>query len=190
MTRKSPADRAREFELFVAACTGDLLRTGYLVLFDLGAAEDVVQECLVKVARRWPRVAAMDHPVAYARRIVIRDAVREAERRRRQRQELYADPGAVVVTGDPTADRELRVVDARVDLIPLLRGLPPRQRAVLTLRYFDDLTEPQTAEVLGCSVGTVKSTISRALDRLREQLSPDTDRSTGNAEGAVSRDLA
>lgn len=190
MTRKVPADLAREFESFVAAHAGDLLRSGYLVLFDVGAAEDVVQECLVKVARRWPRVAAMDHPVAYARRIVVRDAVREAERRQRHRSELHTDPGAVEVAPDAEADRQLRGVDTRAVLIPLLRELPPRQRAALTLRYFEDLTEAQTAKALGCSVGTVKSTTSRALDRLRNQLSPGDDEAAGDVEGANSHDTA
>jgi len=189
MTRKTSADLAREFESFVAANAGDLLRAGYLVLFDLGAAEDVVQECLVKVARRWPRVAGMDHPAAYARRIVVRDAVRAAERRQHERLELRAGPGVADVTADAASDRELRGVDARADLIPLLRGLPARQRAVLTLRFFEDLTEAQTAKALGCSVGTVKSTTSRALERLRNQLATGGDGATDDARGTTSHEL-
>ena len=69
-------DRVREdFERFVATSTDDLLRTAYLVLWDLSSAEDVVQECLLRVARRWPRVRAMEHPGAYARRIVVNGAL-------------------------------------------------------------------------------------------------------------------
>ena len=81
-------DRAHEeFEQFVATCGNDLLRTGYLVVWDLGSAEDLVQECLFRVARRWPRVRSMEHPKAYARRVLINLALDDSRRRRRHHSE-------------------------------------------------------------------------------------------------------
>jgi DNA-directed RNA polymerase specialized sigma24 family protein len=140
-----------DFDRFVAAHVDDLLRTAYLIAWDEAEAEDLVQECLLKVARRWPRVRSMDQPRAYARRILINLA------------------GGGERSVDPLA-----VFDAHVELVEALAQLPIRQRAVLVLRYFHDLTEAQAAEVLGCPSGTVKSNASRGLARLREvfELSP------------------
>jgi RNA polymerase sigma-70 factor (sigma-E family) len=170
MTRGAKRERAREdFEEFVATCAGDLLRTAYLVVWDLAAAEDLVQECLFEIAKRWPRVRAMEHPAAYARRILVNLALGGAKRRSRHRAEL--DWEGRRLGGEPSddaAERTLGLVDTTCELVDALRGLAPRQRAVLGLRYFDDLSEAQVAEILGCSVGTVKSTTSRGLDRLRQ----------------------
>jgi RNA polymerase sigma-70 factor (sigma-E family) len=165
-------DRAREeFERFVASCTDDLLRTAYLVLWDLSAAEDAVQECLFRVARRWPRVRSMEHPEAYARRIVVNVALDDVKRRHRHSTELQGRDGLVLEDRhDEGAARALGTVDATSELVGVLGTLAPRQRAVLALRYFDDLSEAQVAEIMGCSVGTVKSTASRALERLRAML--------------------
>ena len=163
-----------EFERFVEDSAESLLRTGYLVVWDLATAEDLVQECLFRVARRWPRVRSMEHPKAYARRILINLALDDSKRRHRHRAELD-------LTSRPTTDnrpdeaaaRALGMVETTSELIDGLGALSPGQRAVLVLRYFEDLTEAQVAEVLGCSVGTVKSTSSRGLDRLRQALTPD-----------------
>jgi RNA polymerase sigma-70 factor (sigma-E family) len=165
-------DRAREeFERFVADATDDLLRTAYLVLWDLPSAEDLVQECLFKVARRWPRVRSMEHPTAYARRILVNLALDDAERRHRHNSELHApDRLTVDQRHDEAAARALGMVETTSELLGVLGTLAPVQRAVLALRYFDDLSEAQVAEALGCSVGTVKSTSSRALERLRNLL--------------------
>jgi RNA polymerase sigma-70 factor (sigma-E family) len=165
-------DRARdEFERFVADATDDLLRTAYLVLWDLAAAEDLVQECLFKVARRWPRVRSMEHPSAYARRILVNLALDDAERRQRHHAELHvADRLTIDQRHDEAAALALGMVETTSELLEVLGTLAPVQRAVLALRYFDDLSEAQVAEALGCSVGTVKSTSSRALERIRTVL--------------------
>jgi RNA polymerase sigma-70 factor (sigma-E family) len=167
-------DRARdEFERFVAEATDDLLRTAYLVLWDLASAEDLVQECLFRVARRWLRVRSMEHPTAYARRIVVNLALDGAKRRRRHNAELDGpDLGRSDERHDEAAARAFGKLDATSELLEVLGTLAPLQRAVLALRYFDDLSEAQVAEILGCSVGTVKSTASRALERLRTVLVP------------------
>lgn len=166
-------DRAREeFEAYVAECGARLLRTAYLVVWDVSDAEDLVQECLVRVARRWPKVRAMDQPAAYARRIVVNLALDRASGRSRQRAELGVEPSIAAERADRGADVLLRRVDDAAVLLPALGQLPPRQRAVLVLRYFEDLTEAQTAEVLGCSVGTVKSTAARAILRLHSTVVP------------------
>ncbi len=173
-----PRDRVREeFEQFVARVTDDLLRTAYLVLWDVSGAEDVVQECLFKVARRWPRVRSMEHPGAYARRIVVNLALDDVQRRHRHGTEVQARDHVVDERHDEGAARALRAVDGTSDLLDVLGHLAPLQRAVLALRYFDDLSEAQVAETLGCSIGTVKSTTSRSLERLRKILAssgPDT----------------
>ncbi len=137
-----------------------LLRTAYLLTGDLGRAEDLVQEALVKVALRWSRLAD-GNPEAYARRIIYRDNV-SAWRRRRD----------VPVEVVPDTRRETPPGEHRLMIEAALAGLAPRQRAVLVLRYFEDLTETQTATALGISVGTVKSQASDALARLRERF-PD-----------------
>ncbi len=153
-----------DFDEFVAAHVDDLLRTAYLIAWDEAEAEDLVQECLLKVARRWPRVRSMDQPRAYARRILINIATDGARGRARRRVELDPPPPGVAERSvDPLA-----ALETHVELVEALGQLPPRQRAVLVVRYFHDLTEAQAAEVLGCSPGTVKSNASRGLARLRE----------------------
>ena len=164
-----------DFDEFVADNLEQLLKTAYLITWDAGEAEDLVQECLFKVARRWPRVRGMAQPRAYARRILVNLALDDARGRARRRGEL--DGGAAVVDG-PARDL-LAGLETRAELLDALARLTPRQRAVLVLRYFNDLTEAQTAEVLGCSPGTVKSNASRGLARLREVLAPISQPNTG-----------
>jgi RNA polymerase sigma-70 factor (sigma-E family) len=178
--RPRPSQRARaDFEQFVTASSDALLRTAYLVVWDPVEAEDLVQECLLAVARRWPRVRGMDHPHAYARRVLINLALDGAKRRTRRRHELVGDDAATVAAvPDESSARRLNAVGVRAELIAALATLPPRQRAVLVLRYFEDLSEAQVAELLGCSVGTVKSTASRGLTRLQAALSPEISLST------------
>ena len=153
-----------DFDAFVAAHVNDLLRTAYLIAWDEVEAEDLVQECLFKVARRWPRVRSMDQPRAYARRILINLATDGARSRARRRVELEPPSAS---SAERSVD-PLAALDTHAELVDALGQLPPRQRAVLVLRYFNDLTEAQAAEVLGCSAGTVKSNASRGLARLRE----------------------
>ena len=156
-----------DFDNFVAAHVDDLLRTAYLIVWDEGEAEDLVQECLLKVARRWPRVRRMEQPQAYARRILVNLALDGARRRARRRRELEPGTPPILSAIDP-----LQTLETRAELLQALGQLHERQRAVLVLRYFNDLTEAQVADVLGCSPGTVKSSASRGLARLREALQP------------------
>ncbi|MEZ0578247.1 SigE family RNA polymerase sigma factor [Nocardioides sp. MH1] len=136
-----------------------LLRTAVLLTGDHHRAEDLVQEALTKVALRWRRLAS-GNPDAYARQIIVRDNI--SSWRKRRREHVVAEP-VDVGTRDigPGVDRRLLLDDA-------LAGLTPRQRAVIVLRYYDDLTERAAAEAMGVSVGTIKSQTSLALRRLRE----------------------
>ncbi|NEK59654.1 SigE family RNA polymerase sigma factor [Geodermatophilus sabuli] len=147
------------FEAFVAARSGDLLRTAVLLTRDPGHAEDLVQTALVTAYRRWSRIDAAD-PYPYVRRVLVTSAA--SWWRLRTTQEIVAlpphDPAGPDATED-VAEREL-VADA-------LATLPPRMRAVLVLRYAEDLSEAATAETLGCSVHTVRSQTVRGLARLR-----------------------
>lgn len=158
--------RRADFERFVADSSDTLLRTAYLIVWDLGEAEDLVQETLFKVARRWPRVRRMEHPNAYARRILVNRALSGSARRTRRRGELIApipcEP--IAVAGVPGE------FDGHDELIAALATLPPRQRAVLVLRYFLDLPEAEVAAALKCSLGTVKSSASRGLARLEQAM--------------------
>jgi RNA polymerase sigma-70 factor (sigma-E family) len=155
-------DMHADFDEFVRANLDGLVRTAYMIAWDLKEAEDLVQDCLFKVARRWGRVGAMDDPLAYTRRVLVHLALRQAGRRARRRAELEvtAVEGAVVAA--------LTGLETREELLAALSQLPPRQRAAIVLRYFLDLSEAETARALGCSTGTVKSNTSKGLTRLRE----------------------
>lgn len=147
----------QEFTEWAAGCQGRLLRAAYLLTGDLHRAEDLVQEALVKVALRWPRLRD-GNPTAYARRILARDHV-SWWRRRRHEHSAPATPDAAVPAHDPLDGLVVRRALAR---------LTPRQRAVLVLRHLEDLSEKETAEILGVGVGTVKSQNAAALARLRD----------------------
>src|SRR5882757_4545278 len=139
-----------DFNRFVADNAGTLLRSAYLITSDLHEAEDLVQETLMKVARRWHKVGRMEHPVAYARRVLVNLALDGSRKRGRAQTELVTAPEG---RGAPWTD----AIDTRDELAKALAMLPPRQRAVLVLRYFLDLPEAEVAAALGCSLGTVKS---------------------------------
>lgn len=164
----------QEFERFVTDRSGSLLRTAYLMAGNLGEAEDLVQETLLRVARRWRRVRTMEHPAAYARQVLVSVALDGAEQRSRRADELTA-AGSHGATdrADIHAQRDFHGVDAQRELIDVLAALPSRQRAVIVLRYWEDLPEAEVAEILGCSAGTVKSTASRGLARLRAVIKDD-----------------
>jgi RNA polymerase sigma-70 factor (sigma-E family) len=160
-----------EFEGFVTEASMSLLRTAYLLVNDLGEAEDLVQEALLRVSRSWPRVRSMDHPLAYARRVLVNQAIDQSDRRRRRRQVVSLDrwPESAELP-DPAAAHEFAMVDVRGEVGAALAQLTARQRIAVVLRYWDALSEAETAKYLSCSVGTVKSTTSRGLARLRELL--------------------
>jgi RNA polymerase sigma-70 factor (sigma-E family) len=158
----------QEFERFVTDRSGSLLRTAYLMAGNLAEAEDLVQETLLRVARHWPKVRAMEHPAAYARQVLVNVALDGAERRTRRAGELAASDGDDATgLADTRAQRDLYGVDTQQELLGALGALTARQRAIILLRYWEDLPEAEVAEILGCSVGTVKSTASRGLARLR-----------------------
>ncbi|HEY7225582.1 MAG TPA: SigE family RNA polymerase sigma factor [Micromonosporaceae bacterium] len=147
------------FAEFVAASYPGLVRTAYLLTGDRGHAEDLVQQCLLATYRSWSRV---DEPGAYVRASMARLATRW--RSRRWLGEVPTDPVPDARTDDPVAG-----VPEALAVRRALGALPAAQRAVLVLRYFDDRSEAEIAEMLHCSVGTVKSRASRALQSLRER---------------------
>jgi RNA polymerase sigma-70 factor (sigma-E family) len=151
-----------DFEEFVTARSAALLRTAYLLTGSHQDAEDLVQTALIKAVPRWGRVREHE---PYVRRILVHESV-SRWRRRRWRE---TSTGSLPELGNAGAD-----VDTRLVLGQALGRLAPRQRAVIVLRYFDDLTETQTADLLRISVGTVKSQARDALARLRA-LVPDLD---------------
>jgi RNA polymerase sigma-70 factor (sigma-E family) len=155
----------REFDSFAAQVSDPLLRTGHLMTGDAAEAEDLVQETLLRVARRWKRVRSMDHPAAYARRVLVNLVLHDADRHSRHRTELRPQDGVADVA-DESAARALLEVDDLAEFRWALARLPARQRAVLVLRYWADLPVAEVADILGCSEGTVKSTASRAAGRL------------------------
>ena len=167
----------RQFEVFAAGVTDGLVRTAYLMTGDPAETEDLVQEALLRVARRWRRVHVMDHPAAYARRILVNLVIDGQERRRRRNDELDSAEDGVDAWADESAAGALRAIDGRSEFRMALATLSPRQRAVVVLRYWEDLPEAQVAELLGCSVGTVKSTASRGVVQLRRVLAPRRPRS-------------
>jgi RNA polymerase sigma-70 factor (sigma-E family) len=162
-----PSRDRRAFDEFVAASADRLVRTAYLLCGDRGHAEDLVQTALLRTARRWR--TARTQPEAYARRVVVnlaKDRWRDLARR----------PAEAPMDGAEDRVGPIKVYDGLLDRDELLRAarqLPPGQRAVLVLRFFDDLSVEETAATLGCSTGTVKSQTSRALDRLRAALTPE-----------------
>ena len=155
------------FAAFVAARSPALVRTARLLTGDHAAAEDLVQHAL---ARTWPRWSRLRDPAAgeaYVRKVLVTSYA--TSRRRRWHGEL---PSEQLPDHAATGDAYARS-DERAAMTGALATLTARQRAVVVLRYYDDLTEAQAADVLGVSVGTVKSQSHKALARLREHLGSD-----------------
>ncbi|HEY1761768.1 MAG TPA: SigE family RNA polymerase sigma factor [Acidimicrobiales bacterium] len=161
------ASARREFESFVADVTPGLMRTGHLLTWNLAESEDLVQETLLRVAKRWLSVKKMDYPGAYARRILVNLVLRGAAQRTRGDVELNSIDAP---PADERFEREMHAIDTRSEILWMLSSLPRRQRVVLVLRYYEDLSESEIAEQLEWPVGTVKSTASRALEQLRRLL--------------------
>lgn len=150
------------FAEFVAARSPALLRTAWLLTGDWFTAQDLVQVSLAKTWPRWARLLRRDDPEVYVRRVMINTYA--TWRRRRWHGERPTE----VLPERALVEAGYAEVDQREALRSALSALPRRQRAVIVLRYFDDLTEQQTATVMGCAVGTVKSTAARALATLRQ----------------------
>jgi RNA polymerase sigma-70 factor (sigma-E family) len=153
-----------DFREFVSSRSPALLRTAFLLLGDRALAEDLVQSALAKVYRHWNRVSAAGSPEAYVRRIMVNE--RRAWWRRNPGREVL---GPVPERGGPDESAGLVERDA---VWQAVLGLPPRTRAVLVLRYWEDLSEAETAQILDCSVGTVKSQASRGLRKLQQSIGP------------------
>jgi RNA polymerase sigma-70 factor (sigma-E family) len=153
------------FREFVTARWTALTRTAYLLTGDHGRAEDLVQTTLEKMHRHWRRIERKDAPDAYARRVMTNLAISQSRRRRFRETPITHAPE--IAAGDATD-----AVVVRDEVWRALLRLPPRMRAVLVLRFFEDLSEAEAARVLNCSEGTVKSQSSRGLARLRELMEP------------------
>ena len=151
-------DRAESFTRWASERQQALLRTAVLLCGDHHRAEDLVQDALTKVAVRWTRLHDQ-HPDAYARQVIVRTNISWW---RRHRREVVLD----VRDGSSTEGPDV-AVDRRLLLDHALAQLTPRQRATVVLRFYDDLSERDTAEALGVSIGTVKSQTHAALARLR-----------------------
>jgi RNA polymerase sigma-70 factor (sigma-E family) len=154
-----------DFEAWVHARGGALARTAYLLTGDVHLAEDLVQDTLARVAQHWRKVSHRGSPDAYARKVMHNLAIDRWRRRSVRPREVGFDSHPEVGSTGPDVERRLLLRDA-------LAQLTPKQRAVLSLRFYEDLTEVQTAGVLGCSTSTVKSQTRDALARLRV-LAPD-----------------
>jgi RNA polymerase sigma-70 factor (sigma-E family) len=158
-TRPGGWDAPAEFDEFVRTRHAALLRFAHLLTGDPHAAADLVQEALEKAGLRWRGIRRKDAPESYVRRSILNSHINHGRWRRRE---------YLVAT---TPERRQPDAEPRDEVLwRLLATLAPQQRAVLVLRFYEDLTEAETARVLGCSVGTVKSTSSRALAKLRAAL--------------------
>jgi RNA polymerase sigma-70 factor (sigma-E family) len=158
-----PQGEAMTLSSFVALRGQSLLRLGWLLTGDREAAQDAVQEALARVLPRWEAISFRD-PEPYVR-VALRSVCIDAHRRRAVRppEVLGVDePGL-----GPTSPDQAGAAAERLDLASALARLTPRQRQVLVLRFYEDLTEVAAAKVLGCSVNTVKSQTRHALERLR-----------------------
>ncbi|MEV6973165.1 SigE family RNA polymerase sigma factor [Kitasatospora sp. NPDC093806] len=161
-TAGGPGPHGLDFEAFAASRWRRLVRTAYLLTGDHHEAEDVVQATYAKVFRNWSRISRLDEPDAYVHRALVNNNL-SRHRRRRVRQLLVP----VLPDRASPAGGGHRDVEERSVLLQALAELPPRQRAVVVLRYWEDMSENQVADVLGCSAGNVKSQASRGLAKLR-----------------------
>jgi RNA polymerase sigma-70 factor (sigma-E family) len=154
------------FSDLVATRSAALLRTAYLVVGDHQLAQDLVQESLVKTYVAWPRLRDVTKAEAYARRTIVTTAI--SWRRRRS----FHERPVLAIPEQAQPDRTDALATQAL-LWAQVRALPPRQRVALVLRYYEDLSESDTAQLMGCAVGTVKSQVSAGLDRLRQRMGPE-----------------
>jgi RNA polymerase sigma-70 factor (sigma-E family) len=170
------------FEEFVQASSARLFRMALLLnANDQAAAEDLLQLALERAYRHWARVCRSGDPERYVRGILANASSDRWRNAVRHRERPLDDDYAGLVS----ADHAVGVAEHDF-LMRALAELPPRQRAVMVLRYFNDLPEAEIAEMLSCSVGTVKSQVSRGLTRLRELTDPGVDVPSGPARGRLS----
>jgi RNA polymerase sigma-70 factor (sigma-E family) len=148
--------RDEEFQSFLVGRWPRLMRTAFLLTGEQHAAEDLVQTTLEQVYAAWRRVASRDDPDAHARR-----------HRRRLKEFLAPRTDSDLVPEVPDSGDRIAQADDRGALLTALSQLPPRQREAVVLRYWEDLSESQAAEAMGCSVGSVKSNAAKGLAKLR-----------------------
>jgi RNA polymerase sigma-70 factor (sigma-E family) len=160
------------FEDYIRARWTSLVRYGYVLTGSSHDAADLVQEALARLGSAWPRVARRGHPDAYVRTTMARLHISWWRRLRRER--LMPDVPERIA-GDPAIDR----IHATAELWPLLSGLPRRQRTVLVLRYYEQLTDEEIAALLDISRGTVRSQAARALEKLRSQTAAHDETTSG-----------
>ncbi len=151
-----------EFDDFYVALRPRLVRTAYAVAGDLGVAEDAVQTAFAKAFRSWRRISRLASPEAYVRKMAVNEVLTTRRRAHARREVVRAE-----LPDSPAVGQGVPVHD---EMWQAVLSLPPRQRAVLVLRYYEDLSEQQIADVLGCRPGTVKSQASAALATLRARL--------------------
>ena len=154
-----------EFAAYVRARQDAFVRFGYLLTGDRMAGEDLAQIALAKLYLKWDTIRQVRSTDAWVRRVMVNEHASWWRRSWRRRENLDVDPAR-------DSERRGAVDTAPIDreLWAQVMALPPRQRAAVALRYYEDLTEAQTAEILGCSVGTVKSQVHRSLATLRTKL--------------------
>ncbi|AIR98120.1 SigE family RNA polymerase sigma factor [Streptomyces glaucescens] len=157
--------RDEEFQAFVIGRWPRLMRTAFLLTGEQHAAEDLVQSTLERVYVAWRKVGSADEPEAYVRRVMINTHARK--HRRRLREFLAPKDDSGLAHDQPDTGDRIAQADDRNALLKALAGLPVRQREAVVLRYWEDLTETQTAEAMGCSVGAVKSNAAKGIAKLR-----------------------
>lgn len=156
-------DVDQDFADFVGARWASLYRLAYLLAASLTGAEDLLQSTLEKAYVSWRRISAMEYPEAYVRRMLVTTLV--SSRRRRWSGELPTDQLPEGIDGP----EDVGLLDRSL-LWPLVCALPAGQRAVVVLRYYEDMSEAQIADTLGCAPGTVKSQCHAAMGALRRAL--------------------
>ncbi|MET0133510.1 MAG: SigE family RNA polymerase sigma factor [Kibdelosporangium sp.] len=152
------------YHQFVADRLDRLLRYATAMTCDRYLAQDIVQEVLLRVQHRWPRIAAMDAPYLYVQRMVTNEYL--SWRRRKAARDITTTPRVLEALSSPVNDHATRYAE-RDAMRARIAILPRKQRAALVLRYYEDCSDEQIATVLNCSHGTVRSHISRALQTLR-----------------------
>lgn len=170
--RDKMAQREEDFEDWVRASSVRFRRLAYLLTGNLHQAEDLLQSAYAKVLPRWHKISTYDSPEAYMHRVMVN--LRTSWWRRSRNREWSTDEMPETPWRAGTPSEGDAVVESQV-LLAALRGLPERQRAAVVLRYWCDLSEAAAAEILKCSVGTVKSNASRGLAHLRAALAQTPD---------------
>ncbi|MGH3858433.1 SigE family RNA polymerase sigma factor [Actinokineospora sp.] len=152
------------FDIFVAERIDRLLRYATALTCDPHLAQDVVQEVLLRAQSRWGRIGALDAPDLYVKRMVTNEYL--SWRRKRAARDITSAHSTLEAIGPSGGDPAVRHAEREAMRIRIAT-LPRKQRAAIVLRYYEDSTDAEIAEVLGCSAGTVRSHISRALGTLR-----------------------